>query len=107
MRAGALTERLRLLRPVRQTDRMGAESVTWKEEQTVWAELARHTGRRSEEAGEHFPDHSAEFNIRLALPAGENWRVLHLNEGLLYTVVSIVPNRAKDYKTLRCERVNE
>lgn len=85
---------------------MGAEQVEYTETCTVWAERARHSGARSEEAGEHFPDYAVEFNIRWAHHVLENWRVRHLG-GYLYTVVSIEPNKRKGYKTLQCERVNE
>lgn len=72
----------------------------------VNAERVKHTGSRSEEVAEHFPDYSAEFNIRDAHPIQENWRVQQLG-GNLYTVTNIVPNLEKGYKTLICVRVNE
>lgn len=95
-----------LLSPHRVTDAMGSESVTWEEAGTVWAERVKYSGRRSEEAGEHFPDYSVEFNIRDAHAVEENWRVRQLG-GHLYTVTNILPNLERGYKTLRCERVNE
>lgn len=98
--------KLVLLEPQRTTDRMGAETVTYTETRTVHAERVRATGNRSEEVGEHFPDYSTEFNIRDAHPVAENWRVRQLG-GYLYTVVSIVPNLDKGYKSLLCDRVNE
>ncbi len=106
MRAGALKYKLAILEPLRTTDRMGAESVTYTERRTVWAERVKTTGSRSEEAGEHFPDYQAEFNIRDAHPVRENWRVQQQG-GYLYTVTNIVPNLDKGYKTLICTRVNE
>jgi head-tail adaptor len=106
MRAGAMRYRLALLEPQRLTDRMGAERVEYVEVRTVHAERVRTTGSRSEEVGEHFPTYSAEFNIRDAHPVSENWRVRQLG-GHLYTVLAIVPNIDRGYKTLYCERVNE
>lgn len=106
MRAGALKYKLTLLEPQRETDRMGAESVTYVETRTVRAERVRATGSRSEEVGEHFPDYAVEFNIRDAHPIAENWRVQQLG-GYLYTVVAIIPNLDRGYKTLLCDRVNE
>lgn len=106
MRAEPLTERLQILKPQRITDRMGAEQVEYVPVRTVYAERVRIAGKRSEEAGEHFPDYRTEFNIRDVHPIDENWRVQHLG-GKLYTVVSIVPNRRREYVTLVCERVNE
>ncbi len=106
MRAGSLKYKLRLLEPKRTTDRMGAETVAYTETRTVCAERVRTTGSRSEEVGEHFPDYTAEFNIRDAHSIAENWRVQQLG-GYLYTVVAIIPNLDRGYKTLLCDRVNE
>lgn len=106
MRAGALKYKLTLLEPIRATDRMGAETTTYNPTRTVRAERVRATGNRSEEVSEHFPDYAAEFNIRDAHPIAENWRVQQLG-GYLYTVVAIIPNLDRGYKTLLCDRVNE
>lgn len=106
MRAGAMKYKLTLLEPKRVTDRMGAETTTYSETRTVHAERVRTTGNRSEEVGEHFPDYAAEFNIRDAHPIAESWRVRQLC-GYLYTVVAIIPNLDRGYKTLLCDRVNE
>lgn len=103
-----MDQKLVLLEPKRATDRMGAETVTYTAVRTVRAERVKAAGNRSEEAGEHFPDYTAEFNIRYGHPVRENWRVQHLGDyGYLYTVVAIVPNRRKGFLTLKCERVNE
>lgn len=106
MRAGALKYKLALLEPKRITDRMGAEKVEYVPTREVRAERVRTTGFRSEEVGEHFSTYSAEFNIRDVHPVMENWRVRQIG-GHLYTVVSIVPNLDRGYKTLFCDRVNE
>ena len=106
MRAGALKYKLDILKPKRVTDRMGAETVEYEKTRTVWAERVKASGNRSEEAGEHFPAYSAEFNIRDAHPIAENWRVRQLG-GYLYTVVAIIPNLDRGYKILLCDRVNE
>ena len=90
--------RLELLRPVRTVDGYGAESVHY--------EQVRHTARLHNEVGEHFPDHSTEYNVRDGHEVGENWRVREL-QGLLYTVTAIIPNKARGFVTLICERVNE
>jgi head-tail adaptor len=106
MRAGALKYKLTLLEPQRTTDRMGAEAVQYIETSTVWAERVNTAGNRSEEVGEHFAAYGARFNIRDAHRVAENWRVRQLG-GYLYTVVAIVPNLDRGYKTLICDRVNE
>ena len=106
MRAGAMKYKLTLLEPQRTTDKMGAEAVQYIETSTVWAERVRVNGNRSEEVGEHFPNYATQYNIREAHTVAENWRVQELG-GYLYTVVAILPNLDRGYKTLVCERVNE
>lgn len=106
MRAGALKYRLTLLEPVRNTDRMGAEAVSYVATSTVHAERVTMNGNRSEEVGEHFPDYSVRFNIRQAHRIAENWRVEQVG-GYLYTVLAIIPNNDRGFNTLICDRVNE
>ena len=106
MRAGALKYRLELLKPTPTTDRMGAEHVAYHPQRIVYAERVTTSGNRSEEVGEHFAAYSAQFNIRNAHPIAENWRVRQLG-GHLYTVVAVLPNLARGYNTLVCDRVNE
>lgn len=107
MIAGKMKYKLQILCPAYTTDRMGAKSVIYTETSApVRAERVTMDGRRSEEAGEHFPDYSVRFNIRAAHTVAENWRVRQLG-GHLYTVTAIVPNRDRGFNTLICERVNE
>lgn len=106
MIAGRLKYKLKILQPTVTTDVAGGEAPAWTETRTVHAERVKQTGHRSEEVGEHFPDYRAEFNIRDAHPIQPNWRVQQLG-GETYTVVAIIPNIDKGYKTLVCERLNE
>lgn len=106
MRAGALKHRLEILEPTYSKDRMGAQVVEYTTTRTVRAERVTASGNRSEEAGEHFPDYSVQFNVRDAHSVQENWRVKQLG-GHLYTVTAIIPNYDRGFKTLICERVNE
>ncbi len=107
MRAGGLrNERIILQKPVRTTDKFGAEKVTWEVVRTVRAERVKMSGRISEEVGERFPGYSVEFNIRYPIRAEEHWRVLHMG-GNLYEITNVIPNRDRQMKTLVCERVNE
>lgn len=108
MRAGGLTEKLRLLRPVSVTNAYGEESTVYEEVATVRAERSKFRGNRTEEAGEHFSDYRAEFNIRDGHEVRENWRAEHLGaDGHLYVITNIIPNIARRMRTLICERVNE
>lgn len=106
MRAGELKYRLTILKPVKSQNGYGEEETTYKETVTIHAGRVKMSGHRSEEVGEHFPDYSAEFQIRDAHEVEENWRVKQLG-GYLYTVVNIIPNIDRGMNTLICERVNE
>ena len=97
---------LSLLRPVTTTNDFGERVTSYEAAGSCRAELVKHTGKRSEEVSEHFPDYSAEFNIARPVVVEENWRAQHMG-GHLYTVTNIIPNLEKNMKTLRCERVNE
>lgn len=106
MRAGEMKYKLKIFRPSTVTNEFGEETPSYELTRTVWAERVKQSGHRSEEVGEHFPDYSAEFNIRDAHPIDENWRVQQLG-GYLYTVTNIIPNLGRGMKTLICDRVNE
>lgn len=106
MRAGAMKYRLALLRLETLTNDFGEEAETYIQTRVIHAERVKHTGYRSEEVGEHFPDYRVEFNIRDAHPVEENWRVQMLG-GHLYTVTNIIPNIDRGMKTLVCVRVNK
>lgn len=105
MQAGRMKYKLTLQQPTVTTDRMGAEATTYTNTVTVHAERVKASGNRSNEVGEHFPDYRVEFNIRDAHTVAENWRVQQLG-GYQYTVIAIIPNIERGYKTLVCERVN-
>lgn len=106
MRAGAMKYRLALLKKETRTNDFGEEAETYVQTRVVHAERVKHSGNRSEEVGEHFPDYRVEFNIRDAHPVEENWRVRMLG-GHLYTVTNTIPNIDRGMKTLVCVRVNE
>lgn len=106
MRAGAMKYRLSVLEPVRITTGSGAERIDYQERNIIHAERVSASGSRSDEVGEHFADYRAQFNIRDIHHIHENWRVRQLG-GEIYSVVAIVPNIDRGFKTLICERVNE
>ena len=106
MIAGKLDQRLIVYRKVERADGFGALPTRWEPAATIWAERVNETARRVDEVQEHFPDHTAAFNIRIAHNVEENSRVKHLG-GHLYTVTSVVKNRRRGMQTIYCERVNE
>lgn len=106
MIAGRMKYRLTILEPQTVRNTYGEETTDYVATRTVHAERVKHSGKRSEEVNEHFPDYNVEFNIRDVHPVAENWRVQQLG-GYLYTVTAIEPNLDKGMKTLICTRVNE
>lgn len=107
MIAGRMDTRLIIREPMEEVNAVGERlTVSWADSAPVWAERVKLTGRRSEEAAEHFADYSAAFNIRSAHRVRDNWRVKEVG-GHLYTVTNIIPNRRRGFITLQCERVNE
>lgn len=101
-----MTYRIRILRPEVQESSFGGKKTEFVYLKTIHAERVKATGQRRDEVGEHFPDHSVQWNVRMAQPVEENWRVEEAG-GYLYTVLAIIPNKRRDFKTLVCERVNQ
>lgn len=106
MRAGGMRYRLQLLKPERVTDIYGAENIRYMDQGTIHAERVAAQGFKSDENGEHFADYRVQFNVRSVFHVEENWRVKQV-DGYLYTVVAIVPNKARQFNTIILERVNE
>ena len=106
MLAGRMTTRLTLLKPQRVVDKFGSERVDYITTRRIHAERVKHAARNHDEVGEHFPNHSVEFNIRIQHPVQENWRAREWG-GHLYTITAIIPNKPRGLQTLICERVNE
>ncbi len=106
MKAGRMKYRLKVERPEIVIDEFKAETTRWIPGKTIWAERVRNVGRRREEAGELFPDHSVEYNVRIQHDVQENWRVEEIG-GHRYVVVATVPNADRGMLTLVCERLNE
>lgn len=106
MIAGRMKYRLRVFRPVVTLDKFHSEKLELVEWKTVWAERVKSTAYRHEEVGEHFPDHRAEYNVRIQHAIGENWEVEEI-AGLRYIVVGVVRNPDRGMLTLVCERKNQ
>lgn len=106
MQAGRMKYRITLLQPTKTANEYGEEAVEYTATRTIHAERVKTSGNRSEEVGEHFPDYSAEFNVRDAHPVADNWRLQQIG-GYLYTITNIIPNIDRGMNTLICVRVNE
>lgn len=106
MKAGKLTDRLRLYRPVRNGGGdFGVELPTYEFAGDVWAELKGQSGRRTTENGEIFAEYDAEFNIRMGHGVTDGWQVQHAG-GYRYNVEAVYSLRTLGMQTLKCNRVN-
>lgn len=107
MIAGKMKYRLRLFASTATADIFGEDAPEFAPcGEPVWAQRVRLTGVRSEEAGEHFADYRAEFNVRSAHPVKAGWRVQPLGGDEVFNVVAVVPNLDRGMLTLVCERLN-
>jgi len=106
MRAGAMKYRLRVLCPQSTTSGFGDEGEPFQFLRTIWAESVKLTGSRSIEVAEQFANYYAEFNIRDAHKVKDGWRVQQ-EDGVLYDVTNVIPNKDRGMLTLQCMKVNE
>ena len=98
--------KLRLMKPVTSTGKLGGEKLSYDHVATIWAERVKISPRYVRELGEFFSDYTVEYNIRDAHRVDEGWQVEEVG-GHRYKVVNIIPNRDRGMKTLRVERINE
>ena len=106
MKAGRMCDRLELMKPMVSRNRYGEEETSYVVTTTAHAERVSHSGARSNEVGEHFPDHTIKFNIRDGHEIAEHWRVRHVG-GHVHDVTNIEPTGRRGYLCLICVRVNE
>lgn len=109
MIAGRLCDRIHLYCPVRVANEYGEMETTWQDRGQMRAERVRLTGRGMEQAGEIFAEYAARWRVRYSHTVKSGWRVQQVGEddGNLYEVRAVEPNRVRGLKELVCERVNE
>lgn len=96
LRIGTLRERVRLESQVRTADGMGAETVTWKDEGTVWAAIWPAVGSEAVKSGQLSFDITHRVRIRHRDDIRASWRVYHKRKGQYFTVRSILNPEMKD-----------
>lgn len=79
----------------------------YREGRPVWAERRKISGSGTTEAGEHFADYRAEFNIRIFHKIGENWQVQAVGDKIRYAVRAVTDDPRLGMRTLHCERIND
>lgn len=81
--------------------------IPYREGAPIWAERAKLTGNGVTEAGEHFADYRADYNIRIFHKIGEGWQVQEVGDKVKYVVRSVIDNHRAGMRTLHCERLND
>lgn len=105
MKAGRMEYRIEALERIDVENALGERTPEWKSRGKWRAERVRLNGSRCEEAGEHFADYRAVYNIRDGHKPKEGWRIVG-EDGMLYEIAAIEPNRPRGMLTLNCQRVN-
>lgn len=73
----------------------------------VWAQRVSETGRQLKEGAELFASYDAEFVVHIEVACQEGWQVRDVrDEGRLYRVETVVLNRQRGLRTLKCKKVN-
>lgn len=108
MNAGKLDQRIEIRQKVvtKSAENGSVASVDYVTTAVVFASLAKSGIVRTEEAGELFDDFHSEFWIRYMVKAEKDWHVIHLDTGIEYAIIGVMPIR-RDMKKLICERVNK
>lgn len=107
MKPGQMRERLIPYRKTIAKSVSGAQRDAYEALPQVWASLLSERNEAHIEAGERFADMHSEFAVRWAVDIRQQWRVLHVDTGTLYTVTAIRPVRHLGMKILKCEKVND
>lgn len=105
MKAGRMEYRIEALERIEAENAFGERTASWASRGKWRAERVRLSGSRSEEAAEHFADYRTAYNIRDGHKPKEGWRIVG-EDGMLYEIITIVPNRPRGMLTLNCQRVN-
>lgn len=104
MKAGRLTERIRLMRPEVTLNAFGERRTSYERYADIWADKVWLGGDTKTEVQENFAGARQEFLIHYAHPVREDWRVIY--DGIEYRVTAIDKNQRRNLKRVRCERIN-
>ena len=105
MRAGLLTERIDVLKPVVTVNDYGEETTDWQNIYTTKARLVHTGGNRMNVNDEIFYSYTKTFQIRNYVPVQDYYRILW--DGKQYRILDIEPDRQQQQITVKTEIVND
>ena len=106
MKAGLLTETIRIETPETFRNEYGADSKRWE----TWigktkAAVTYNSGNRETENNEIIYSYQVTFTVRIYHQINESMRIIWKNKK--YRILSIEPNKQKQSLTIRAELINE
>lgn len=106
MRAGLLTEVIKVEKPIVLQDEYGANEKIWETfiEKTK-AQVNYSSGNRTNENNEIFYAYEVVFIVRIYHQITENMRIIWKNKK--YQILSIEENKAQQSLTIKSELINE
>lgn len=105
MRAGLLTEPIKILQSVLTINDFGEQTETWELKSETRARLVNDGGDRTIINGEIFYSNIKTFQVRLYVDIDDFDRIEW--NGRQYRVLNIQPDKGKQNKTIRTEVVND
>lgn len=106
MKAGLLTETIRIEKPVSNRDNYGADSKKWG----TWIEKTKasvtfNNGNRINENNEIIFTYQVTFTVRIYHQINEEMRIIWKNKK--YRILSLEENKERQSITIRTELINE
>lgn len=105
MRAGLLTETIKIQKPVSVETRYSGKTTEYKDYITTKASVVHLSGSRRISAGEIINDYSVKFIIRYYHQVTSDMIIVHA--GTRYRIQDINPEKSKQSKTITAEVINE
>lgn len=105
MRAGLLTETIKIQKPVEVETKYSGKTVEYQDYITTKASVIHLSGSRKVSAGEIINDYSVRFIIRFYHKVTAEMIIIH--EGVKYRIQDINPEKSKQSITIVAEVINE
>lgn len=103
MRIGDLNKRIALQSPTVAVDAMGGQTVSWTNEQEVWAAIWPVSAREVMASQSNVMSVSHRIRIRYRSDITSAWRIYYTDAGKYYNIVSIIdPNMRHWVLDLMC-----
>lgn len=105
MQAGILTEKISIEQPTIQQNGFGANNIKWTEFVTTRAGVTFSNGNRANENNEIVFTYNVIFKIRYYHNVTEFMRIIW--NGQKYRILSIQPDKHKQFKVINTELIND